>query len=227
MSSRLITGLATAVVALGALYLGVPRAASGLAGLPGDHVISLLRYDQPVSSRHIATLAESRERGLAWIEDRKAWAELGLARLLAIEAGSPDDDARKAAAKRAVEAIENGLALAPNDGYAWARLAIARYLADNPAQSVADAVAQSYLIAEFDRRLVFERLDVALAVWELLPADVRAKAQRQALYAYKIAPKRLAVLAHTPERRVRIIAGLAESPERMANFEAHLRRTGR
>jgi hypothetical protein len=223
MPSRPISGIAAAALAAGILYLGVPRAIGGIFKLPGDHVVAELRADQSIDAAEVAALMASRERTLAWFQDRKVWGELGLARLMAAVALPPDDETRQPTLSGAVEAIEQGLALAPNDGYAWARLAIARYYSEGPGQRVADAVGQSLLIVDWDLRLIRDRLDVALAVWDWLPPESRVLVRRQIGYAYDISPRALADLARTPDRRVRIIAGLSDTPERMMKLERYLR----
>lgn len=226
MRSRRIVALASATLASGILYFGGPRTVGGFVKLPGDHVVNMMRGDQPVTGQDIATLADSRERTLRFFSNRQTWGEFGLARLIAAVGDGVDEEARRNGLRQAVEAIENGLALAPNDGYAWARLAIARYYLDGPGSSVADALTQSILIAEYDRRLVFDRLDVAFAVWDYLTPDGRELTRRQISYGYGVSWKRLRELAKTPERRVRIIAALSDTSGRMEEFEAYLRRAG-
>jgi len=221
-----MSGAAVAALAVGILFLGVPRVVGGFSKLSGDLVIDDLRHDRQASAARIGTLMKSRENTLRWVEDRADWSDLGLARLLAADDPDLDDEARRALLKGAVDAIENGLALAPGDGYVWARLAIARYSLDGPTEGVAEALTQSVLITEFDRRLVFDRLDVAFAVWDRLPMDIRAMFARQVGYGFDVSPKSLASLARDPERRVRIVAALADTPDRMEKFEAFLRRNG-
>jgi hypothetical protein len=224
--SRRIVALASTALASGILYLGVPRAVGGMVKLPGDRVIDMMRGDRSVTGQDISVLADSRERTLGFFSSRQMWGELGLARLIAALGDGVDEEARRNGVGQAVSAIENGLALAPNDGYSWARLAIARYYLDGPGSSVADALIQSILIAEYDRRLVFDRLDVAFAVWDYLGPDARDLTRRQIAYAYGVSWKGLRNLATTPERRVRIIAALSDSSGRMEEFEAYLRRAG-
>jgi hypothetical protein len=223
---RAMTSTAVAALAVGILVLGIPRVVGGFEKLSGDIVIDELRHDRQVNAGQIARLTKSRESALRWVEDRASWSDLGLARLLAADDPDLDEESRRTALKGAVEAIENGIALAPGDGYVWARLAFARYYLDGPTESVAEALTQSVLITEFDRRLVFERLDVAFAVWERLPSDIRAMFARQVGYGFDVSPKRLASLVRNPERRVRIVAALADTPDRMEKFEAYLRRSG-
>jgi hypothetical protein len=213
--SRLTAALASTALALTVLYLGVPRLVGGIVKLPGDHAISQIRAERPIASTDVATLAQSRERTLRWLPERKTWGELGLAHLLAGALRAPEDESRRPALLAAVGAIETGLALAPNDGYAWARLAIARYYLDGPSDGVADALTQSLLIAEYDRRLVFDRLDVAFAVWDRLSPETREVVRRQVGYGYHVSPNRLGALARTPDRRVRILAALSGTPERI------------
>jgi hypothetical protein len=224
---RLGLGVAATALAGGLLFLGIPRVVGGLLSIPGDKVVNGIRYDRQTSASDVAMLAGSRQRSLRWLEDRRTWSDLGLAHLLA--AGDPalGEEARRTRLEKAVAAIENGLALAPGDGYVWARLAIARYTLHGPTAAAADALTQSLLITEFDRRLVFDRLDLALAVWDHLAPDIRAMFLRQVAYGFDVSPKRLGELARSPERRVRLVAALADTPDRMEKFEGYLRRLGR
>lgn len=206
------SGLAVgAVLGLGLTVLGAPRLAASLAALDAAAVLPAARGGQPVSSADLTAAAAGLERAAHWVTDGGLTTDRGYLLLAAAEqAQSEDERARLLTA--AEQATAAGLALAPGQPSAWARLAYLRWRrGDGPA--AAAALRLSFLSGATTPPLMESRLALAVELLAHFDADTRALLERQARLFWVLAPDRAAAWARNPtvaDLAARGLAGLSD-----------------
>src|SRR5690242_9890941 len=116
--SILFAGLATFLLAA-----GVPRLLAALAMLPGDPALAEIEEGSPVDATALALVIASREEARRYVADPRLNTDIALAELLQIEQQPSRGDERRILLDRAVDQLRLGLAAAPANSFAWARLA--------------------------------------------------------------------------------------------------------
>ncbi len=215
-SGRVLTALATGAIGLGLITTGLPRVLSAFASLPGDGPLARVLDRKPVSSEQLATVVQSRDRALVWSDDARLHTERALGRLMLAERKPVIDAGTDLAPVR--EDLAQGLARAPSNPYAWARLAYVEDLQRGPTDAAMAYLRMSVLTGPYEDRLLLVRLDVVLRGWErVLPEDA-GLFLRQARLAWKRSPKEVANLVRSTKRADVILLALADDPEALAGF---------
>ena len=113
VAPRVAGSLLPLLLAVGLLYLGVPRTIAAFVSLPGDYWLEQIQIRESVSARNLETLIISRERALAWVEAGRVLTDLALAQLMLADASGEDGGYDQAGVARAIESLRVGLARAP------------------------------------------------------------------------------------------------------------------
>ena len=184
--------------------------------LPGDPVLNAIQSGDDVRNSDLEDLASSREAALGWIESGREWTDLGLAQMRLAERAGPDGGARLL--DESATSLRRGLALAPANSFAWARLAYVELGRGGPSPAVIEALKMSMLTASYEPRLLYSRLDLSLLVWRQFDEEGRALVARQIRYAWELSRPRLARLAQK-RNSTRIVAdALAGVPKDVNDF---------
>jgi len=211
------------LLALGAalVHLALPRLAAAVVALPGDPVAEALQAEARPGAADLATLREGRLQAADFIKSGRLATDLALADLaLLAEPGAPAEQARLLA--EAVIELRRGLALAPMDGFAWARLAYVLAPDGGPSPAAVAAWRMSILTAPAEPRLAYWRMALGLALRPALaPAD-RDRLDQQIRWAWKYSPRQLVELARRPDLTAIIRAALAADPAQAQRFDAWL-----
>ncbi|MFQ5958215.1 MAG: hypothetical protein ACE5LF_02490 [Alphaproteobacteria bacterium] len=218
--SRTAPVLAALAAGLALLVLAGPRAAAGLAALPARPVIAELRSGAAVAPRFVAVALDSESAALEWIDDGRAWADLGLLHWARGQSGGFSGDHGRAALERAIAIDRRGLALSPAQAYVWTRLAHAELLRRGPAPRLGPLLELAIVAAPFDRRLTFPRLELCFTVWRQLDPAVHDIVARQVRFAARLRPERLAALAKRRYATGIVREALAETAELRGAFDA-------
>lgn len=216
---RLPAAVIALVAGLVLLTLAVPRTIAALVMLPGDPILNAVQGGGEVSQSDLEVLMGSREAALAWIDSGRVWTDLGLARLrLARKAGFSGVEGRRLL-DDAISALRQGLALAPANPFAWARLGYVQLVRHGRSQAVAEALKMSMLTGSHLPRLMFSRLRLSLTTWRYFDGEEREMVKRQVRLAWKASPKKLVRLADRQNARRIVRRALADVPGAVAEFD--------
>lgn len=199
--------------ALGAALaiLGAPRLVASLTALDAAAVLYAARDDQPVSPAALTAAAADLKSAAAWAEDGDLTADRGYL-LLAAANQTNDEDERARLLTAAEQATAAGLATAPGQPSAWARLAYLRQRrGDGP--GAAAALRLSFLSGAVAPALMESRLALATALLPHFNADGLALLERQARLFWVLSPERAAAWAQNPaaaDLAARALAGLTD-----------------
>ncbi len=208
------------------LVFGLPRLVSALTMLPGAPVIDALRAGQPVSDEELDGLARRWSIARQFSSSGRIAAELAATKL-----AEADRLTRGAQSKRqglveeAAALLEAGLAAAPANSFAWARLAYARSLKDGFGPGAVDAWRMSVLTAPADRRLALWRTRFGIALISRFLEGDQALLDGQIRFAWRSNQEEVARYAKAagPES-VRVVrATLLNQPEDLQRFDSLIR----
>ena len=176
------------------LTSAVPRTIAAFSMLPGDPVLEAIQWGEQVRVSDLELLTSSREAGLAWIESGRGWTDLGLAQLrLVRNAGTWTAEGQRLLDQSA-SSLRHGLALAPANPFAWARLAYVELVRGGPSNAVAEALKMSIATGTQEPHLMFSRLNLCLRVWREFDEEGRALVAQQIRFADNMSRTRLARL---------------------------------
>ncbi len=176
------------------LTSAVPRTIAAFSMMPGDSVLNAIQRDEQVRASDLELLASSREAALAWIEAGRVWTDLGLAQLRrANKAGLWTAEGRRHL-DESVSSLRRGLALAPANPFAWARLGYVELVRGGPSTAAAEALKMSMLTGAYEPLLMFSRLNLCLRVWREFDEEGRALVAQQIRFADNMSRTRLARL---------------------------------
>jgi len=211
------------LVAAVILYLAIPRTIAAFILYPETAMLRQIQKGYPVDAFGMGGLVRSRRAAMAWVDDGRIRTDLALAELLMAEAkgdGSRRDPALVAAA---IVAASEGLARAPLNPHAWARLAYARYLRDGLTRGVATDLKMSIFTGPHEPRLVFSRLALSLRDWRNFSRTDRDLLLRQVRFAWDVSPSNLIKVSKETGAIGIVLIALARDPENIKKFSAFLR----
>lgn len=183
------------------LVLVVPRLNAAFIQLSAEPVNRAVARGQTPSPDALERLVASRRQASAWVEDSRAWFEIGRARLRGAARAGYGTPPGRAGLDRAAAAYDRGLARSPGNAIAWMRLGEIRLLRSGPSPAAAAALYMSIRTAPFLFDVMIERLRLCLLVWPHFDAPARQAVVHQVRMAYRnrwLLP-RLEKLAATPE----------------------------
>ena len=176
MTGRSALGWAFLFAGLAAFLLaaGVPRLLAALAMLPGDPALAEIEEGQPVDAAALDLVIEGRQEARRYVADPRLNTDIALAELLRIDQQAVGDRERRAVIDGAVDQLRLGLAAAPANSFAWARLAHALALQGDSDQAALAAWRLSIATAPAEPKLVAWRAKFADdRVKQLDPSDIR------------------------------------------------------
>lgn len=157
------------------LVVGAPHLAAEICLLPARPVLAGLRDGESPDLPALKEAEHALSRALRFAPgDGRAHADLGLVLIVQAErVGLTTAEGRNLATK-AAQALEDGLSRAPANPYAWVRLASARFaLGPSVAPSTERALAMSYVTGRYAYRLMPQRIEIAMQVYEKLTPELR------------------------------------------------------
>jgi hypothetical protein len=164
--SALGWGILFAGLAAFLLAAGAPRLLAALAVLPGDPALAEIEDGRPVDTAALDLVIEGRQEARRYVADPRLNTDIALAELLRIEDPTVGDRERRALIDRAVDQLRLGLAAAPANSFAWARLAHALALQGGRDEAALAAWRLSIATAPAEPKLV---------AWRARFADNRVK----------------------------------------------------
>lgn len=218
-AARTVVAALAAMLALLLIVLAVPRTIAALLTMPSSAVLRNLQNQEPVGVEDLETVVRAQRRGLALVGDGRLATDLGLAELLIAERLPAEDPDVAARFGNATTALKDGLALAPGNPYAWARLAYAEARQQGWTPLALSSLRLALLTSPYDPRLLWSRLRLGFLAWPYMPADDRDIVFQQIRWAFDENPKELARLAADADRVNVVRAALLRLPEAAAEFE--------
>jgi hypothetical protein len=171
--SALGWGILFAGLAAFLLAAGVPRLLAALAMLPGDPALAEIESGTPVDTTALDLLIDGRQVARRYVADPRLNTDIALAELLHIDQQAVGDRERRALVDRAVNQLRLGLAAAPANSFAWARLAHALALQGGRDEAALAAWRLSVATAPAEPKLVAWRVKFADdRVKQLDPSDI-------------------------------------------------------
>ena len=181
MSGRSALGWGILFAGLAAFLLaaGVPRLLAALAMLPGDPALAEIEDGGTVDATALALLIDGRQEARRYVADPRLNTDIALAELLQVEQQGMGDRERRALVDRAVDQLRLGLAAAPANSFAWARLAHALALQGGRDDAALAAWRLSIATAPAEPKLVGWRARFADdRAKQLDPSDIRLLTQQ-------------------------------------------------
>jgi hypothetical protein len=221
---RRIVAIPIAFAAIVLLILGIPRTLGVIASARSEPVLRKLQEHQPVQSDELMTLVDAQEAGRFWLADGRLRTDLGLAYLLLGERLPRTDPNANAYLQRAIDALTAGLARAPADPVAWARLAYAQALSKGWSPLAVSSLRMSLITAPYEPRLLWSRLRMSFLAWPELSRGDRELVFQQIRHAWQADPAELARVAIELKQVDQVRAALLLSPDDSAAFEELLKK---
>ena len=196
MARRARISLPALTVVVGAvlLGLGVPRLLGALTLFPGDPIADAIKDGQAVGDARLTVLLDSRAAARRFLPASKTELDIALGRLAALKATSSGGSERKSLLDQTIDSLRRGLAAAPGDSFAWARLAYAIALRDGRG-SAAPAWRMSILTSPADPKLVLWRVKFGFGLLPHLDAADQPRLAQQIRFSWRFARRDLADFA--------------------------------
>ncbi|MBI3453233.1 MAG: hypothetical protein HY057_10515 [Rhodospirillales bacterium] len=201
--------------------MAFPRFTGALYLITYTEVLDDLAAGRKVATDDLIAAASVRNDALAWVDQGRAWTDLGALRLAqARDAGlrTPQGQAWLA---EAVAAHRAGLLRDPAQPYAWTRLAQATYMAGGDPSS---AMRMAIVAGSRDSALVHPRLELALSLWGRLDEPTRGMVRQQIVLAARYDAVRLAQLTRRQFALAYVLDALSGAPELRRRVEEAYRR---
>ncbi len=192
---RLRVAVGAAAIATGAvlLFLALPIAVAGFIEIPGNALLKkMLRYE-PLSTKALDDLIQSREASLRWRKKGRTYTDLALACMMLGEQEAPT--ARDEAFAHASDTLTTGLAAAPANPYAWMRLVLLQKTLRRPTSDIASTLSLALNTGARQGRLLFPGVEAGLQVWSELDVADRSLVTEMVRRAWTRDPLRVAAIA--------------------------------
>ena len=121
--------------------------------------------------------------------------------------------------QRAIDALKDGLARAPANPYAWARLAYAEALSQGWTPLAVSSLRLALITAPYEPRLLWSRLRMAFLAWRYMSSEDREIVLRQVRAAWNADQVELTRLAKELNQVGLVRAALMQTPEDAGVFE--------
>jgi hypothetical protein len=207
------------LMAIALLLLALPRTIASLLTLPSTAVLQRLQSQRPVSFEDLERVVSAQRRAIRLSSDGRLGTDLGLAELLIAERLPGDDPNVRGRLQNAVDALRQGLAAAPGNPYAWARLAYAEARQQGWTPLALSGLRMALLTAPYDPRLIWSRLRLSLLAWPYMPIEDREIVLQQVRWAWIENAAELARLAVEVDQVNVVRAALLRMPEAAGEFE--------
>ena len=204
----LLTGAAMAVLLLG---LGGPSLVGALVALPGVAAMSQVRAGDALSPERYDQAAGALAESARFWPDGSLEADRGYLFLRRAEAMEPGET-RDRAYRAAIDATQAGLASAPAQPSAWARLAYLELRQGNRPASLA-ALRMSLITGSVVPELMTSRLEIGLRLAALFDAAMVGLMKRQIRLIWILKPEYVTQLSADPSAADFVRAALAELDE--------------
>lgn len=209
--------LACLVIAGGALWLAVPRLASGFAIAPYGDILATLETASPAAA---ARAERGYRRAARWLQSPQTAADLGaLAFAAARRDGlAGDGEAARARLTESAELHRAALTLSPLQPYVWTRLVQTELAAEGPRAPAAAHLGMALDSAPWEPALVVPRLGLAFLMWNDLDADLRVRLDRQIRHAAWLYPMALARVASQRRAQDKVLSAIEDDSELLRRF---------
>src|SRR5512132_3207723 len=224
---RRIVAVPVALAAIVLLVLGIPRTIGVILSASADPVLRKLQDHQPVQPDELMTLAGAQEAGRFWLADGRLRTDLGLAYLLLAEKLPRTDPNANAYLQRAIDALAAGLARAPANPYAWARLAYAEALSQGWSPLAVSSLRLALITAPYEPRLLWSRLRMTFLAWHYMSSEDLEIVLRQVRAAWNTDRVELTRLAKELDQVSLVRIALMHTPEDARAFEELLKKQSR
>jgi hypothetical protein len=215
-SVRLWT-LLPAALALAILALGVPQFADSALRLYAGEADDVTGGEGPASRQSAAATAAMLEAIDGWLGDPRARIRAGILRLRLASATGAAREPQPAELAHGIADLDDGLARAPGDAFAWAALAQGQ-LASGDWEAARRALEASMRLAGYEPGLSIMRAALGLRIFFLLSEDDRRLWADQVRLAWDRHPAELLAIARDAEFAALLKRALGRDPARLEAF---------
>ena len=208
------TPILASAVAILLVALAGPRLFAGAITAPFDDTVHALGRGDAIPDEALRLALGSRLRATALIGDGRYHADVAALRY-ADYVKNPDERERL---DRVIAAHHDALEHAPSQPFVWSRLALAEMLRHGYSDTVGNALNLSLETGRYEPRLLMPRIELALAVWPLLPETLQREFARQMVLAMHWAPAALVDATRHYHRLAEVRAALTVDREQRARF---------
>lgn len=202
------------------LVFGIPFLVGRFIGISGEPARLALLEGRAVSSSALTVLETGRLRVAPWIHTNALYNDLALVSLERVETVS-DEGQKEALFQEAEVWQRKALWVSPSDPYGWFRLAYLLYQ-KGVMQQAAEAWRQSLASAPYEPRLLFPRLQMALALGEALDEASRHQIPKLVREAWAYDPTGLAKVAKSGHFVSVIEAAFSDDAQSLKHFQDQL-----
>ncbi len=217
---RRLVVVPVALAAVVLIALGLPRVIGVLVSTGAEPVLRKLQEQQPVDADQLRNLIDAQESAAFWLADGRVLTDLGLGELLLSESVPKGDPQAAQALQQAIVALEEGVARAPANPYAWSRLAYARAMAEGWTPRAVSALRLALITAPYEPRLLWARLRMTMLAWMQLSSEDHEVVLQQVRWAWQSNPAELTRLAVETKQTNLVRAALMLLPDDAQRFEA-------
>ena len=226
-NTRLITAAVALLVAVGGLYLAIPRSISGIIAFESLSTMSRLRAGRLVSKERHDRLVRAQAQASVW--NTSGQQRIDSAFVLIVGQFTQSREIRANISeqvdfKQAEGLLKDGLALSPVSADGWRWLAIARLSAKDRLGAAA-AVRMSLYSGPYEPLLAVSRLRLLIRLWDQFPASEREMIYRQIRFAWRVSQDGVVSLAAESQNNLwPFRLALARRPKDLLWFQRKLKK---
>jgi hypothetical protein len=191
---QLLAVLVAVAAALPLLILAVPRTVALVQMMPAERTFGQLERRLPVEREAIEAAIQSGLAASAWIDSGALWQRIASGHLGRMRLLEGDRQAEADALLQAEATLQRSLARRPGNPFAWWQLAAVANALGRSSDQVTAALHLSVVTGHRVDRLLFPRLQLALARWSRLDAATREAFRPQLARAMRGDPKQFITL---------------------------------
>ncbi len=225
--TRMLTAGVALSVAVGGLYLAVPRSVAGVIAFESLFTISRLRAGRLVSKERHDRLVRAQAQASPWNAGGQHLIDSAFVLIVrqftrAREAGSKISE--QVDFKQAEGLLKDGLARSPVSADGWRWLAVTR-LSTKDRAGAAAAVRMSLYTGPYERYLAVSRLRLLIRLWDQFPASEREMIYRQIRFAWGVSQDGVVSLAAESQNNLWLFRlALARRPKDLLLFQRKLKK---
>lgn len=225
--TRLIAAAVALSVAIGGLFLAIPRSISGIIAFESLPIMSRLRAGKLVSKERHDRLVRAQAQASAWSSGGRQRIDSAFVLIVGHYARARKNGAKiseQVDFKQAERLLKDGLALSPVSAEGWRWLAITR-LSANDRPGAAAAIRMSLYAGPYERLLVVSRLRLLIRLWDQFPVSEREIIYRQIRFAWSVSQDGVVLLAAESQNNLwPFRLALARQPRDLMLFQRKLKK---
>jgi len=192
------------------MLLALPRLMGAIILLPIEKPVTGKISINPKSQADLNTDISYQESALQWIDNGRIWREIGLSHIQLARLNRYRSANGLESVIKAKFVLMESTVRAPTNPFTWAHLAFVENILTKSSPAVEFALVKSLENGQYEPRLVFFRLGLALTIWPELKAENKKKFIKQIDFAAQLDRSRLVRIV-TRTRSTNLVRNLADA----------------